>query len=339
MILVTGATGLVGAHLLYNLCKTEDTFRATKRAQSDLNRVKKIFSYYTDEVEQLFAKIEWIEADLLNITELDEAFIGITKVYHCAAWVNFNPKYKYQMIANNVNSTANIVNLCVAYKITKLCHVSSVAAIGRTENDPFVNENTPWIDGPENSNYAISKYNSELEVWRGIEEGLNAVIVNPSIILGPGAWKKGSSVLFHTIAKGMPFYTQGTNGFVDVRDVVKVMIDLMESSIQSERFILCSESIPFKQTFDYIADAMGKKRASIKVSSFLNALGWRAAKVISIITGKSPSLTKETAKAGNGISIYENNKIKKALDFEFIPVEQSCKDFSKMYDDDQLGDE
>jgi len=331
MILVTGATGLVGAHLLFNLCNTEDKIRATRRERSDLNLVKKIFSYYTDEVEELFAKIEWVEADLLNITEVENAFTGIKKVYHCAAWVNFNPKYKHQMIANNVNTTSNIVNLCLAHKVKKLCHVSSVAAIGRTENEPFVNENSPWVDGPENSNYAISKYNSELEVWRGIEEDLNAVIVNPSIILGPGAWKKGSSVLFHTIAKGMPFYTKGTNGFVDVRDVTKVMVELMESTIHSERFILCSESIPFKQTFDYIADAMGKKRASIKVGDSLNALGWRAAKVISIITGKAPSLTKETAKAGNGISIYENDKIKKALDFEFIPVAQSCKDFSKLY--------
>ena len=331
MILVTGATGLVGAHLLYNLCKTEDKIRATKRERSDLHMVRKIFSYYTEEVEELFAKIEWIEGDLLNITELEDAFVGVTKVYHCAAWVNFNPKYKHQMIDNNVTSTANIVNLCLAHKVSKLCHISSVAAIGRTENEPLINENSPWVDGPENSNYAISKYNSELEVWRGIEEGLTAVIVNPSIILGPGAWKKGSSVLFHKIATGMPFYTTGTNGFVDVRDVAKVMVDLMESSINSERFILCSESIPFKQTFDYIADALGKKRAHIKVGDFLNALGWRVAKVISIITRKSPMLTKETAKAGNGISIYENGKIKKALNFEFIPVEQSCNDFSKMY--------
>ena len=291
MILVTGATGLVGAHLLFNLCNAEDKIRATKRDRSDLDLVKKIFSYYTDEVDPLFKKIEWVDAELLNINELEDVFIGITKVYHCAAWVSFNPKRKHQMIANNVSSTANIVNLCVAHKVKKLCHVSSVAAIGRTENEPLINENSAWLDGPENSNYAISKYNSELEVWRGIEEGLNAVIVNPTIILGPGAWKKGSSVIFHTIAKGMPFYTTGTNGFVDVRDVAKVMVELMGSTIHSERFILCSESIPFKQTFDYISDALGKKRAHIKVGNFLNALGWRVAKVISIITRKAPMLS------------------------------------------------
>lgn len=339
MILVTGATGLVGSHLLYNLCTTHKVIRATKRKHSDTELVKKVFSYYTDKSEILFEKIEWVNADLLNFCELEDAFKDITKVYHCAAWVSFSPKHKHKMIQNNVESTANIVNLCLTNNIKKLCHVSSVAAIGRTENSTIINENSPWFEGPENSSYAISKYNSELEVWRGTEEGLHAVIVNPSIILGPGNWTKGSSTIFHQTAKGMPFYTTGTNGFVDVRDVVKAMTELMESEIHSERFILCSESIPFKQLFDYIADAMGKKRAHIKVGGFLNALGWRLAKIISVFTRKTPALTKETARAGNGISIYENDKIKTALNFEFTPVAQSCNDFSKMYDNDQLVDE
>ena len=331
MILVTGATGLVGSHLLYQTCRTEDKIRATKRDCSNLALVKQIFSYYTDNVESLFKKIEWVDADLLNICELEEAFNGVTKVYHCAAWVSFNPKHKQQMIHNNVESTANIVNLCLTNKVDKLCHVSSVAAIGRAGNSNIINEETLWIDSPENSNYAISKYNSELEVWRGIEEGLNAVIVNPTIILGPGEWNKESSVIFHQVGKGMPFYTTGTNGFVDVRDVANVMIQLMESNVTSKRFILCSESIPFKQALNYIAVAMGKKKAYIKAGPFLNAIGWRIAKLISLITGKAPMLTKETAKAGNNTSIYENDKIKKALNFEFIPVEQSCNDFSKLY--------
>ena len=331
MILVTGATGLVGSHLLYQICKTEKQIRAIKRDRSDLDLVQKIFSYYTDEAEQLFNKIEWIDADLLNITELELAFEGITKVYHCAAWISFNPKHKYKMIQTNLESTANVVNLCLYHQVQKLCHVSSVAAIGRAGNSNIINEETPWLDGPENSNYAISKYNSELEVWRGIEEGLDAVIVNPSIILGPGKWQKGSSIIFQQVWKGMPFYTTGTNGFVDVRDVTNVMIQLMESKVKSERFILCAESIPFRQTFDYIAEALGKNKANIKVGPFLTAIGWRLAKIISVFTRKTPILTKETALAGNKISIYKNDKIKKKLNFEFKSVEQSCKDFSKLF--------
>ena len=331
MILVTGATGLVGSHLLYQICRTEDKIRATKRDCSNLAVVKQVFSYYTNHVESLFKKIEWVDADLLNICELEEAFNDVTKVYHCAAWVSFNPKHKQQMIHNNVEGTANIVNLCLTNKVHKLCHVSSVAAIGRTGNSTIINEETPWLDGPENSNYAISKYHSQLEVWRGIEEGLHAVIINPTIILGPGDWEKGSSVIFHQVAKGMPFYTTGTNGFVDVRDVANVMIQLMQSNLISKRFILCSESLPLKQTFDYIAVAMGKKKAYLKAGPFINAIGWRIAKLISLVTGKTPMLTKETANTSNKTYIYENNKIKKALNFEFISVKQSCNDFSKLY--------
>ena len=331
MILVTGGTGLVGSHLLYQICQSERKVRAIKRAHSKTNFVRQIFSYYTEKADLLFEKIEWVNADLLNIPELDLAFQGITKVYHCAAWISFNPKQKSKMMQTNIEGTTNIVNLCLAHRIHKLCHVSSVASLGRPINCASTDENTFWVSSPENSYYALSKYHSEMEVWRGIEEGLNAVIVCPAIILGPGKWEKGSSLLFKQVWKGLSFYTSGTNGFVDVRDVVNVMIQLMKGKIKSERFILCSESIPFKKTFDYIAEALGKKKPHIKVGPFLNTFGWRIAKIISIISGKSPLITKETVMAGNSISIYENKKIKTTLNYQFKSVEESCKDFSTLF--------
>ena len=331
MILVTGGTGLVGSHLLYQICQSETKVRAIKRAQSNTSLVRQIFSYYTEKADLLFEKIEWVNADLLNIPELDLAFQGITKVYHCAAWISFNPKHKSKMMQTNIEGTTNIVNLCLAHRIHKLCHVSSVASLGRPRDCASTDENTHWVSSPENSYYALSKYHSEMEVWRGIEEGLNAVIVCPAIILGPGKWEKGSSILFKQIWKGLSFYTSGTNGFVDVRDVVNVMIQLMKGKIKSERFILCSESIPFKKTFNYIAESLGKKKPQIKVSPFLSAVSWRIAKIISIISGKSPLITKETVLAGNSISIYENKKIKTTLNYQFKSVEQSCKDFSTLF--------
>lgn len=331
MILVTGGTGLVGSHLLYQICQSETKVRAIKRAQSKTNFVRQVFSYYTEKADLLFEKIEWINADILNIPELDLAFQGITKVYHCAAWISFNPKHKSKMMQTNIEGTTNIVNLCLAHRTHKLCYVSSVASLGRPRDCASTDENTPWISSPENSYYALSKYHSEMEVWRGIEEGLNAVIVCPAIILGPGKWEKGSSMLFKQVWKGLSFYTSGTNGFVDVRDVVNVMIQLMKGKIKSERFILCSESIPFKKTFDYIAEALGKKKPQIKVGHFLSAFGWRLAKIISIISDKPPLITKETVMAGNSISIYENKKIKTTLNYQFKSVEQSCKDFSTIF--------
>ena len=331
MILVTGGTGLVGSHLLYQICQSETKVRAIKRAYSKTNFVRQVFSYYTEKADLLFEKIEWVNADLLNIPELDLAFQGITKVYHCAAWISFNPKHKNNMMQTNIEGTSNIVNLCLAHRIHKLCHVSSVASLGRPIYCGSTDENTPWVSSPENSYYRLSKYHSEMEVWRGIEEGLNAVIVCPAIILGPGKWEKGSSILFKQIWKGLSFYTSGTNGFVDVRDVVNVMIQLMKGKIKSERFILCSESIPFKKTFDFIAEALGKKKPEIEVGPFLSAFGWRIAKIISIISGKPPLITKEIVLAGNSLSIYENKKIKTTLNYQFKSVEQSCKDFSTLF--------
>ena len=331
MILVTGGTGLVGSHLLYQICQSETKVRAIKRAHSNTNLVRQVFSYYTEKADALFQKIEWVDADLLNISELDFAFQGATKVYHCAAWISFNPKHKTKMMHTNIESTTNVVNLCLAHHIKKLCYVSSVAAIGQTINGGSIDENTPWENSPRNSSYALSKYRSEMEVWRGIEEGLNAVIVCPAIILGPGKWEKGSSMLFKQVWKGLLFYTSGTNGFVDVRDVANVMIQLMEGTIKSNRFILSSESIPFKKTFDYIADALGKKKAHIKIGPFISNISWRIAKIISIISRKSPLITKETVLAGNSISVYNNKKIKTALNYKFRSVEQSCKDFSMLF--------
>ena len=331
MILVTGGTGLVGSHLLYQICQSETKVRAIKRAHSNTNLVRQVFSYYTEKADALFQKIEWVDADLLNISELDFAFQGATKVYHCAAWISFNPKHKTKMMHTNIESTTNVVNLCLAHHIKKLCYVSSVAAIGQTIDGGSIDENTPWENSPRNSSYALSKYRSEMEVWRGIEEGLNAVIVCPAIILGPGKWEKGSSMLFKQVWKGLLFYTSGTNGFVDVRDVANVMIQLMEGTIKSNRFILSSESIPFKKTFDYIADALGKKKAHIKIGPFISNISWRIAKIISIISRKSPLITKETVIAGNSISVYNNKKIKTALNYKFRSVEQSCKDFSMLF--------
>ena len=331
MILVTGGTGLVGSHLLYQICQSETKVRAIKRAHSNTNLVRQVFSYYTEKADALFQKIEWVDADLLNISDLDFAFQGATKVYHCAAWISFNPKHKTKMMNTNIEGTTNVVNLCLTHRIKKLCYVSSVAAIGQPIDGGSIDENTPWENSPRNSSYALSKYRSEMEVWRGIEEGLNAVIVCPAIILGPGKWEKGSSMLFKQVWKGLLFYTSGTNGFVDVRDVANVMIQLMEGTIKSNRFILSSESIPFKKTFDYIADALGKKKAHIKIGPFISNISWRIAKIISIISRKSPLITKETVLAGNSISVYNNKKIKTALNYKFISVEQSCKDFSMLF--------
>lgn len=326
MNLVTGGTGLVGSHLILELLASNEKVRAIKRENSDLNLVKKIFSYYTNNPEDIFSKIEWINADVLDYFSLYDSMENTDKVYHCAAQVSFNPKDRETMMKINIEGTANIVNACLEKKISKLCHVSSIATLGRAENDGFTDEETFWKPSKKNSHYSISKYNSEREVWRGSAEGIDTIIVNPSVIIGPGDWTKGSSQLFTTAWDGLKFYTEGVNGYVDVRDVAKAMVLLMNSEIKNQRFILNSENLSYKDFFNICCDSLSKPRPSIKVNETISEIAWRFEKIKSIITQKNPLVTKETARTANQKYFYSNEKLKKYINYSFIPMNKSITD-------------
>ncbi len=334
MILVTGGTGLVGTHLLVDLLYKDKKIRAIRR-HTDQRLLRRIFSYHFADVEEQLKKIEWVDADLTDVFALKEAFVGgIDEVYHCAAMVSFNPKDKQKMMDINVEGTANIVNLSLLNNVKKLCHVSSIAALGRNDKpDSYTTEADLWINSRQNSNYAISKYGAEREVWRGIHEGLNAVIVNPSVIIGPGDWDKGSSQIFTTLCKGTSFYTNGVNGYVDVRDVVQAMVSLMESEITNERFVVSAENLSYFDFFSKILLKFGKNPPSINASYPLLEAGWRFEKLKSMLTGKSPLITKETARTSRNKYYYSSEKLIKALDFSFIhidnAVDYTCTIFNK----------
>ncbi len=332
MILVTGGTGFVGAHVLFELLKNGEKVKALKRENSSLQLTKKIFSYYTDDYKQLFSQIDWVTGDINDIISLDEAMQGISQIYHCAAVVSFEPKDRANMFKTNVNGTANVVNTALKYSIGKLCHVSSIAAIGRTENDDFITEETTWKSSERNSNYAKSKYAAEREVWRGIEEGLNAVIVNPSVILGTGDWNSGSSSIFQTMWKGTKFYTTGVNGYVDVRDVAKAMVNLMNSPIVNQRFILSSENLNYQELFTKIMNAFGKKPPHIKATLWMLNIAWRIEKLKSLFFNSKPLITKETVNTSQNKYFYSSQKIKQQLSFDFIPIEKSIKDTCLLFE-------
>ncbi|MCG8802673.1 NAD-dependent epimerase/dehydratase family protein [Tenacibaculum finnmarkense] len=334
MILVTGGTGLVGAHLLYHLTQKEDKIRAIYRTDEKREHVKKIFSFYTDDIEPLFSKIQWIQADITDIPSLEPVFKDITQVYHCAALVSFNPKDYQKMRQVNIEGTANIVNFSIENKVKKFCFVSSIAAVGNAINSKPIDEENEWSDSDTHSGYAITKYGAEMEVWRGSQEGLEVVIVNPGVILGSGFWQEGSGKLFTQINNGFNFYTQGITGFVGVQDVVKAMLLLMKSdnkNIKNERFILVSENKSFKEILDTIADNLHKKRPAIKVSKTLSALAWRVSFLVSLLTKKKPLLTKNTARASHNISYYSSSKIEKALAFKFELINSQIAKISKTF--------
>ncbi|RPD96519.1 NAD-dependent epimerase/dehydratase family protein [Aureibaculum marinum] len=331
MILVTGGTGLVGSHLLFSLAKQHNKIVAIHRKNSDLNAVKNVFSYYTDDYEQLFNSIIWFKADINDIPALSEAFKGITKVYHCAAMISFSKTDYYKMRKINIEGTANIVNLSISNQIKKLCFVSSVAAIGKPLTGNFIDEENEWNVADNNYGYSITKHGAELEVWRAGQEGIAIVIVNPGVILGSGFWKSGSGKLFDKTYNGFPFYTEGITGFVDVNDVVNIMIQLMDSTIKNERYILVSENESFKNIFFSIADAFNKKRPSIKVTKTLSNIGWRINWLLSKLSGKPALITKQSANSSQNKYYYSNDKIKEALNYKFIPLKQTIDTVSKNY--------
>ncbi|GGW55122.1 nucleoside-diphosphate-sugar epimerase [Winogradskyella epiphytica] len=333
MILVTGSTGLVGSHLLFKLISDNKKVRAIYRREKTLNRVKHVFSYYSDDAEALFNKIEWIQADINDIPKLQMAFKDVTYVYHCAAFVSFEPdKYK-QLRKTNIEGTANIVNLSISHQIKKLCYVSSIATIGHHSNpETLIDEQTEWNSEGDNSIYGITKYGAELEVWRGTQEGLDAVIVNPGIILGPGYWNSGGSgSIFKRIYKGMTYYTTGVTGYVDVWDVVEVMKRLTESDIKNEGYILVSENMNFKNFIQKTAEALKVEAPTKEAKSWLLSVAWRLDWLNSKLFGKRRSLTKQTAKSLQNLKRYDNSKIKTALSFEFKPIEKVIEVVSQRY--------
>lgn len=333
MIFITGATGLVGTHLLLELLQKGEKVRAMKRQHSNLKMVKHIFNYYLSaaESDQLFEQIEWVNGDILDIHSLVELLEGVESVYHCAAIISFDPKDKDKMITDNVKGTANIVDACLEKKVKALCHVSSIAALGRDQTINTVTELNQWQYHPRISAYSISKYESEREVWRGTAEGLNAVIINPSIILGPGNWESGSARLFSTVYKGLKYYTKGITGYVDVRDVVRAMILLMEGEHFTERFIINGDNLSYMELFSEIARGLKVKGPHILARRWMTELVWRLEAIKGFLLKKKPLITRETAHTANKQYRYSSEKLQAIIPFDYRPIKESIQDFTKMY--------
>ena len=330
MILVTGGTGLVGSHLLYHLSLQNESIRAIYRTTSSLEKVKNVFFSYTDDAT-LFDKIEWFQADITDVPSMIPAFFGVKYVYHCAAFISFNPKDYREMRKVNIHGTAIVVNLAIDVKVEKFCYVSSIAAIGESLTNDLITEENEWNKELDNSGYSITKFGAEMEVWRASQEGIPVIVVNPGVILGSGFWDSGSGKLFGQVYNGFDYYTEGITGFVAVKDVVKAMILLMNSEVKNEQFILVSENKSFKEIFYRIADAFGKKRPSKKVTSWQTEIFWRLAWVISIFSRKEPLLSKYSARSAHSISTYSSEKIQKTMNFEFEKIEKTIQEITTKF--------
>ncbi|MCX6246526.1 MAG: NAD-dependent epimerase/dehydratase family protein [Bacteroidetes bacterium] len=330
MILVTGGTGLLGSHVLFELARQGRKVRAVKRTTSDTAMVRKVFSYYSEVPDELLKNIEWFDADLLDFGAISDALEGINEVYHIGAVVSFYPSDHKAMLKVNIEGTASLVNQCLDKGVEKFCYVSSVATLGRGLNGNPTSEEDYWVTTRKNTIYSVSKYGAEREVWRAMEEGLHAVIVNPAFILGPGFWNDNSG-LFRLVWEGLKYYTDGINGYVDARDIARAMIQLMDRNIFNERFLLSAGNISYEQLFGMMAKCLGKPAPAVKIPGIVPEMMWRFEALRTFFTRSTPILTREMAYTMGQKYLYTHDKIKKALDFEFTPLDQSIREICEIY--------
>ena len=319
MILVTGGTGLVGSHLLHLLLKNGEKVKATYRSKESLKKAEKVFASYN--ASKLLDQIQWVKADVTDYFSLQDIFEDVTHVYHCAAVVSFDRRKADSMYEVNVEGTKNMVNLSMEHKIEKFCHVSSVASLGKYADDRCTDEEAIWTHSDETSYYSITKYYAENEVWRGAEEGLTTVVVNPATIIGFGDWEESSTAIIKKVNDGLNYYTPGSNAFIGVNDVVKAMHQLMKSTISDQRYILLSENWSFKQLLTQIAIGLGKtppqKEAPRRMANLLR----RMDELRYFLVGSKTVLTKQSVETAYRQKCFSADKIKKELTFEFEPME------------------
>lgn len=317
---ITGASGLLGSYLIRQLLSEgEQVVALYRNGKGNLTK---------EEAD----KVEWVRGDIFDVCLLQDVMYDCRRVYHCAGLVSFSPGRAGDLMKINVEGTANVVNVALETGIEKLVHVSSVAALGRKRNNQVVTENMRWDDQSNPSVYGKTKYLAELEVWRAVAEGLNAVIVNPVIILGKGNWETGSSATFRNAYNEFPWYTEGVSGFVDAYDVANAMVQLMESEIVAERFILSAENWTYRDLFTTMANGFGKRPPHRKVEPWMASLVWRIERVKGMLTGKEPLLTRETADTAQQKVHFDNTKILNALQgFRFRPLAETIHDACQYY--------
>ncbi|MEQ9439938.1 MAG: NAD-dependent epimerase/dehydratase family protein [Cyclobacteriaceae bacterium] len=314
MYLVTGATGLIGSYICRTLLANGYTLRAIKRETSDMRLV-----------EDIQHRIEWVEGDVLDVASLEKYMEGVEGVVHSAAFISYDSRDEGLMQKINVEGTANMVNAGLAQKVKYFLHISSVAAVGKNRLQDLIDEthNINQADGL--TGYARSKWLSEMEVWRGISEGLPAAILNPSLVLGPGELDRSSTQIFKYIQEQRRFYTSGVVNYVDVRDVAEVAKKIMEQQLTGERYIVSAGSVTYKTLFDTIAKALDKRAPSIKVGVPL--IKWASAldRARTLLTGQKPLVSDELAQVARNTHTYTSQKVKDAVEIRFRLLEETVK--------------
>lgn len=319
----------MGSHVVLELLKSGRPVVACRQPSSDISKIKRLFEFYNEAA--LFEKIRWAEVDVRDILSIEEALQGIENVYHCAGFVSFESKDRETMFSVNEGGTRNVVNACLHMNIKALCHVSSVAVINNSDHAGILTEKTFWKRSGRESHYAVSKYNAEREVWRGMEEGLNAVIVNPAVILSPVFWTQSSARIFDTCYNGNLFYTNGIASYVSAQDVAVIMIRLVDEGHFSQRYILSEGSYSFKTILGEVQTNFKKRPPAIRVSRTVLKLGWIYESLLSRLLRRPPRLTRAIVNSLFNKNRFSNEKVKTTLDFDFKPSFEVIRSICSFY--------
>ncbi len=330
--IVIGATGIVGSHVVLQLLLENQKVIACKQISSNIQQVKKLFAAYTENAEALFAKIEWRDIDLKDVFSIEDAIEGADVVYHCAGFVSFNSFERKQLMDVNVEGTKNIVNACLQKQIRALCYVSSLATMHNLDVKESIDETVFWKTSGKESDYAFSKYKAELEVWRGIEEGLNTVIVNPGVILSPVFWNQSSARIFATCFKGNKFYPPGQTAYVSAKDVAVCMLLLVKNKNFGQRYILTEGNYTYKEIFSHIQQKFNKAPPFIRVNRAFLRLGWIADSLAAFVSDRPANITKAIIQSAFNKQVYSNRKVTEALQYQFEPALKSIDFICSCYE-------
>jgi dihydroflavonol-4-reductase len=326
MNLVTGASGLLGSHVVLELLQKGEYVRAFSRNRNDGEILKRLAEFYKLDMTSHWNKLSWFQGDILNVDDLEDAFLDVKNVYHCAAVVSYHRRDRKSMYAINVDGTSNVVNTALLYPGIRLCHTSSIAALGRTHHMQTVKESDNWTDSTVHTHYAITKHLAENEVWRGMEEGLNAVIVNPALILGPGPKGQSSNAILEHILKEWNYFPVGGTGFIHVRDAAQAMLGLMEKQITGERYTLSADNILYKDLWQKAALQLKVRVPKKELPSWLTKLALLTEGLKELFTGKKAGVTRESIASMKIRFLYDHQKIEKQLTLKFRSMDEALAD-------------
>lgn len=318
--LVTGGTGIVGVHLIDALLSAGHQVRVLVRPDSDRDLIRRILCHYHSDGDARFTRIHWAEGDLHDVGALAVAMQDVAHVYHAAALVSFDPRDKAALMRTNAEGTGHVVNAALVAGVRRLCHVSSTATIGKSPTGGEMDERMPWVLTPDTSAYSASKHEAEMEVQRGIAEGLDAVIVNPCVVLGPGAPGRSSMALVERLRQGTRFFPPGSNAYVDARDVALCMLRLMDRGTTGDRYLVVGHNLDYRTLFGLFTVAFGKPAPDKALRPWMLHLAWRVEWLRTRLLGGRALVTKATVHSALNKRSYANSKVVALTGHVFRPI-------------------